>query len=158
MVRVRGLEPPEHGFLDRSLCHSGTPAYVLEGFCLVAKVPSEMLRYSLKFSKPITTILLRNSDKYLIGWLDLSEEYIGGTSGSTSAPTATCRSPIATTAGRGYIFSLCNRKVKSVPLTLRPIFTYIPQQTRLIGKSVDLRPGHPCGFLVRSVGLEPTAY
>ena len=28
MVRVRGLEPPEHGFLDRSLCHSGTPAYV----------------------------------------------------------------------------------------------------------------------------------
>ena len=55
----------------------------------------------------ITTVLLRNSDKHLIDWLDLSEEHIGGTLGSTSAPTATCRSPIATTAGRGYIFSLC---------------------------------------------------
>ena len=36
LVRVRGLEPPEHGFLDRSLCHSGTPAYVYMGGNIVA--------------------------------------------------------------------------------------------------------------------------
>ena len=63
MVRVRGLEPPEYSFLDCSLCHSSTPAYVR----------------SNKKSCPccfITTALLRNSDKYLISWLDLSEEYI----------------------------------------------------------------------------------
>lgn len=31
LVRVRGLEPPEHSVLGCSLCHSGTPAYVTLG-------------------------------------------------------------------------------------------------------------------------------
>ena len=71
----------------------------------------------------ITTVLLRNSDKYLISWLDLSKEYIGGTLGSTSAPTATCRSPIATTAGRGYIFSLCTLDLRYLATAHRGLLT-----------------------------------
>ena len=65
----------------------------------------------------ITIPLLRNSEIHLISWLDFSEEHIGGTLGSTSAPTATCRSPIATTAGRGYIFSLCMVSVERFELS-----------------------------------------
>ena len=103
MVRVRGLEPPEHGFLDRSLCHSGTPAY----FGAIDET--------------------RTRDLFLTKEVLYQLSYD----------------------------SLCNRKVKSVPLTSRPIFIYIPQRTRLIGKSVDLRSGLPCGFLVRKVGVEP---
>lgn len=72
----------------------------------------------------ITILLLRNSEIYLISWLDLSEEYIGGTLGSTSAPTATCRSPIATTAGRGYIFSLCMLDLRYLATAHRGLLTH----------------------------------
>ena len=99
MVRVRGLEPPEYSFLDCPLCHSSTPAYLQSFRTSLLRSRTLGFRSCTAFTLGMsahprfTTIpLLRNSEIYLIGWLDLLEEYIGETLRLVSALTTT--SPI----------------------------------------------------------------
>ena len=74
----------------------------------------------LQVQVPITTALLRNSSQCLLDWLDLSEEYIGGTLGQLQLPLPHA-DPLLPPQLVGAIYSRYVRcGMKSVPLHAGP--------------------------------------